>query len=553
MQFVIPSAVSALALVTVAGAQSCFEPHDEPGCDDARCEAQVCAEDFFCCESAWDVSCVERAEALCGGGGGSDLDCDSAVEIELGDHDFDTTSSGYNLDLTEYCDPGQFGDDILYKSVWFKWTCPATDGYVFSTCDQASFDTRIAIFADECNSATIVDCLDDSDECGGFTTRLTITATAGTDYYVCVGGFAAFSYGTGTLTVEPAARELVRVLTWPMDLGAPEDMVYEAWRPSSGTTNWAGCRADAESNGDQLASVSSAEENLLVAGVLSGFGIGYQAFGLFQDLDADDYAEPLGAWSFTDGTPLTYTNWGAGEPNNSGNLEHSAQMGVNGVWNDIDGTNESEWTGYAVKRSSAPFRYLWATADGGNGHEYEAFALPVSMNILQAHLYAESRGGYLVAINSEAEMDMLIEHVIPQCWSDFAIAIGLVQDTSSADYVEPGGGWVWSSGEPVEYTNWNAGEPNDNPVGENFGEMYGSGTWNDLLPGSNSLAVIIEYGDPSDACVGDITGDGRVDGADLTQLLGAWGTNDPAFNLDGSPLVDGGDLTILLGAWGLCP
>jgi hypothetical protein len=552
MQSVILSGVSAISLVSMAGAQSCFEPHDDPGCDDANCQKLVCAEDFFCCEASWDANCVEIAEDVCGGGGGDGLDCDSAVEIGLGDHDFDTSSSSSNLDLTGYCDPGDFGDDIIYRSIWFKWTCPSTDGYVFSTCNQASFDTRIAIFADECNTATIVDCLDDSDDCGGYTTRLGISATAGTEYFICIGGFANVSAGPGTLTVEPAIRELVRVLTWPEDLGAPEDTVYEAWRPSAGTTNWEGCRADAEANGDQLASVSSAEENLLVSGVLSGFGTGYQAFGLFQDLTASDYAEPLGAWVFTDGTPLTYTNWGSGEPNNSGNLEHSAQIGFGGIWNDIDGTDESAWTGYAVKRPSAPFRYLWESADGGNGHEYEAFALPVSMNIVQAHLYAESRGGYLVAINSVEEMDMLIERVIPQCWTDFSIAIGLVQDTGASDYVEPGGGWVWSSGEPVEYTNWNTGEPNDNPVGEDFGEMYGNGRWNDLLPSSNALAVIIEYGDPVEECLGDLTGDGQVDGADLTQLLGAWGTTDPEFDLDDSALVDGGDLTILLGAWGLC-
>jgi hypothetical protein len=51
------------------------------------------------------------------------------------------------------------------------------------------------------------------------------------------------------------------------------------------------------------------------------------------------------------------------------------------------------------------------------------------------------------------------------------------------------------------------------------------------------------------AVLGDLNGDGMVDGADLTELLGAWGSNDPMADLDGNGLVDGGDLTILLGAW----
>ena len=53
-------------------------------------------------------------------------------------------------------------------------------------------------------------------------------------------------------------------------------------------------------------------------------------------------------------------------------------------------------------------------------------------------------------------------------------------------------------------------------------------------------------------CRGDINCDGLVDGADLTTLLGFWGTEDTASDLDGDGAVDGADLTILLGNWGLC-
>lgn len=52
-------------------------------------------------------------------------------------------------------------------------------------------------------------------------------------------------------------------------------------------------------------------------------------------------------------------------------------------------------------------------------------------------------------------------------------------------------------------------------------------------------------------CVGDITGDGVVDGADLAMVLGNWngsGTGD--LNNDG--FVDGIDIAIILGNWGAC-
>ncbi|MCA9286076.1 MAG: hypothetical protein KDA22_12705 [Phycisphaerales bacterium] len=48
--------------------------------------------------------------------------------------------------------------------------------------------------------------------------------------------------------------------------------------------------------------------------------------------------------------------------------------------------------------------------------------------------------------------------------------------------------------------------------------------------------------------LGDLNGDGVVDGADLGALLAAWGGSGPA-DLDGNGVVDGGDLGILLANW----
>jgi hypothetical protein len=53
-------------------------------------------------------------------------------------------------------------------------------------------------------------------------------------------------------------------------------------------------------------------------------------------------------------------------------------------------------------------------------------------------------------------------------------------------------------------------------------------------------------------CPGDYNNDGVIGGADLTTLLGAWGTNDAALDLSGDDFIGGADLTILLGGWGKC-
>lgn len=85
----------------------------------------------------------------------------------------------------------------------------------------------------------------------------------------------------------------------------------------------------------------------------------------------------------------------------------------------------------------------------------------------------------------------------------------------------------------------------------------------DLAPGSYAIEldridsgilpfnVALAWIRPEDAgLLGDLNGDGVVDGADLGILLSLWGTSDPLGDLDGSGTVDGGDLGLLLGAWG---
>ena len=438
---------------------------------------------------------------------------------------------------------------MIYNTV-YAVDLPEDQGYVFSTCDQVPFNTRIAIFEAACNPLQVVSCLDDTTGCSSFTTTIRYTAQAGVDYYICVGGQANFNYGSGVLSIDPAERVLSRVVAWPADLGAPEDMLYEAWEPSVGSTDWDGCRADAESNGDQLASVSSAEESVAIARTLGIFSTGLQAFGLYQDFSASDFAEPAGGWSFTDGTPVDFTNWAPGEPNDTGGVEHVGQMGPSGTWNDIDGSTQ-DWNGYAVKRPGAPYRYTWPASEGGNDHEYETFILPFDMSLEECHAYAEQRGGYLVAINTPAEMAMILSRLMPRTYGASSIAIGLLQDLDAGDYAEPAGGWRWSSGEPLEFANWNPGEPNDNPVGENYARctrpVDGTTPSGGMFPARRSSSSI-----PPGTGTADLTGDGVVDGADLTSLLGAWGIAGVPADLDGSGLVDGGDLTILLGAWGEC-
>lgn len=71
---------------------------------------------------------------------------------------------------------------------------------------------------------------------------------------------------------------------------------------------------------------------------------------------------------------------------------------------------------------------------------------------------------------------------------------------------------------------------------------------------SDHRALVTDFRPPS--CRGDLNGDDKVDGSDLSILLGNWGTcSTPSscladLNDDGE--INGGDLSIVLGFWGLC-
>ena len=53
-------------------------------------------------------------------------------------------------------------------------------------------------------------------------------------------------------------------------------------------------------------------------------------------------------------------------------------------------------------------------------------------------------------------------------------------------------------------------------------------------------------------CIGDVNNDRIVNGADLTMILGAWGSSDSDADLDGNGTVGGEDLSLVLGFWGYC-
>ena len=147
----------------------------------------------------------------------------------------------------------------------------------------------------------------------------------------------------------------------------------------------------------------------------------------------------------------------------------------------------------------------WPASQGGNGHFYEAVAVSQPITWSAANIAAQSAGGYLVTITSQAENSFVFSLIDdPIYWySGYNLRgpwIGGYQPPGSP---EPDGGWSWVTGEPFVYSNWDAAQPNEsNNNNENrihFGNRpYRTPTWNDVPENFPEIkAYVVEIPEPA--------------------------------------------------------
>lgn len=217
--------------------------------------------------------------------------------------------------------------------------------------------------------------------------------------------------------------------------------------------NWNQVESYAESINGYLACITSSDENDFLYDYLTSNNMADAYFG-FTDKDEE------GNWKWVSGEETNYTNWHIGEPSNQGNYEHYGLFYSrfhNSQWNDGGGGGDCayliEWDnenatslpeGDNVKSDSDVNRRTF------NGHTYQL--VRTDMNWADARDWCANAGGHLVTINSEDENTFL------KGWMD-EISSGRIEffiglDTSSSADVN-----AWITGEPLSYTNWNAGKP----------------------------------------------------------------------------------------------
>jgi hypothetical protein len=184
---------------------------DGVSCASANCPAPgaCCADDGTCtmvmqgdCGGTWQGDAVDCEDINCPVAGAGD-ECSSAFIASPGENAFETnsaTASSPQPDATQ-CS-GTYLDWEYSQDIWFRYT-PASSGPAhFTTCDVNSYDTSMVIYESTCDNQ--VACNGDAggeSGCQAYYSAIDLTLTAGTAYYIRLGGWFGET-GQGTLTIE---------------------------------------------------------------------------------------------------------------------------------------------------------------------------------------------------------------------------------------------------------------------------------------------------------------------------------------------------------------
>lgn len=123
--------------------------------------------------------------------------CGNAVQLTIGSAVSGTTI-GATASNVAYCQASVTG-----PGVWYKIT--GNGGSLkLSTCDNATFDSKISVYSGNCGSLYCVAGNDDSPNCSYFTSEVEFTTEAGKIYYAMVHGFGT-TVGNFTISATSSA------------------------------------------------------------------------------------------------------------------------------------------------------------------------------------------------------------------------------------------------------------------------------------------------------------------------------------------------------------
>uniref|UniRef100_F6TDB0 C-type lectin domain-containing protein n=1 Tax=Ciona intestinalis TaxID=7719 RepID=F6TDB0_CIOIN len=253
-------------------------------------------------------------------------------------------------------------------------------------------------------------------------------------------------------------------------------------QPASWSDAKTACRNEGNiSSGIDIVSIAEVYENdLLKSWLWRGVKSGNS---LWLEL-VDTITETTFSWS--DGWPTMYTNWGLNEPLpdavNSG--DGCVKMNKDGTWSAVSSSGSTSCSTpmpYVCKQSFAPIPTTPFPGTGdcdpgffafGQFCYYIEFGLTdeATRSWYESTYMCEERGATLASFHSSDEVQAVISYINGA--NSHNLFIGLSSDGFD--------GWQWKDETPADYFNWGQYEPNGQE-NEECVEMYPwDGTWNDV-------------------------------------------------------------------------
>ncbi|XP_037401968.1 macrophage mannose receptor 1-like [Pygocentrus nattereri] len=252
--------------------------------------------------------------------------------------------------------------------------------------------------------------------------------------------------------------------------------------------SWQGAREDCVERGADLVSIHTAMEEIFIAEYTKGKT---QWIGLSKNPLEGDY-------SWSDGSSLSHSNWGPGEPNDHSGRENCVEMVTtqNGTsfWNDINCEAHQDWVCMITKgvtpiEPPAPPSAVPAPDCGSNPgwrkHNgicyYYNDTDVVDFYTALSRCYTEK--ALLASILDQEEQTYIISMVgtgqVAAAWIGMRM-VGVA-----------GGEYLWVDLSPVTYVHWAPGEPNNANGEEQCVQMNRyPGTWNDANCGRANAGYV---------------------------------------------------------------
>ena len=240
--------------------------------------------------------------------------------------------------------------------------------------------------------------------------------------------------------------------------------------------------------GGNLACITNADENEQVRRVAGGeiVWVGGIRKGCGNGPGPDH-------WKWPNGKDWSYTNWRAGEPNNSPSShdpyseydENRVMLWENGEWNDASSLHELSAI-YEIPSTSLVTYDTESNQNEINNQPLSYYKfIPEKMTWAEHNNRAIAMGGNLASISNAVE-----NNKVKKVSTGVNVWIGAVRkgcgNDTGADH------WYWSSGKKWSYTNWMKNQPDNYQKSENRVHMtpisHGQ-QWNDISEDHQFSAV----------------------------------------------------------------